>query len=211
MNRYTLGGITAITIGIVTAVLVANHTAEAPTLNELSNTTPVADMQTNAPNTEPSQFSGAGTFADFLNRGDSGVCTFTSVHEAGSSEGTFWYDGERIRIESVTRADGEIYTSNVINDSTKTYIWGGTAAGMQAMVFPNNTNTEPATDDVLYDTGQADARVSMDQQIEYNCESWTPRSTQFIPPSNIEFVDMDAMLQGMFEGELRGLPEGMDF
>ncbi len=197
-----------VAVAIIVYLMFAKPAA-AP--SDVSGTPDPAATTEQSASDERDSLSGLGTFADFFGGGRSVFCTFEAAYEGGSSEGSFWYSDERMRVEATTRADGEVYTSNMINDGERTYVWGGTAAGTQAMVFDNETTETSAEDFAPYDIGQADARVSMDQQMSYDCDPWIARDTQFIPPSDIEFVDMEAMMQGLFEGELRGLPEGMDF
>lgn len=153
--------------------------------------------------------SGEGTLADFFAADDSVYCTFTGRDgEAATSEGEFWYANQKLRVESITRVDGEVYTSNMINDGDRTFIWGGTADGAQAIVMDNELTTDAST---AYEVGASDARVDMEQTIEYDCQSWVEQSAQFVPPSNINFIDVSDMMDGVFQGELRGLPEGMNF
>jgi hypothetical protein len=153
---------------------------------------------------------GQGTLADFYSRGESVYCTFSGTYaDDTTTEGEFWFANEQMRVEAITRVAGEVYTSNMINDGERTYIWSGTADGMQAMVMDTDMSADMPTE---YDTGAAtDARVDMEQTIEYECQPWTPQAAQFVPPSNIDFIDMNAMMEGMFQGEMRGLPEGMNF
>lgn len=150
---------------------------------------------------------GEGTLADFYSRSESVYCTFTGVYEDGTTgEGEFWYANERMRVEALTRVGGEVYTSNMINDGERTYVWSGTVDGMQAMVMDTDM-TEMSAE---YEAGAAaDARVDMEQTIEYECQPWAARPAQFVPPSNIDFIDMNDMLDGVFQGEMRGVPEGL--
>jgi hypothetical protein len=204
-------------LGLVAVVVVAGYLfvaspADAPApATEMATESIANDQAANEPMEEADSPSGFGALTDFFGSGQSLYCTFSSTHEGGASEGEFWYNSERFRVEATTRTDGEVYTSNMISDGTRTYVWGGTAAGTQAMVFNSDMMEADTSMDDSFSAGQADARVDIDEQVEYDCQPWPVREAQFIPPSDIDFVDMEAMMQGMFEGELRGLPEGMSF
>jgi hypothetical protein len=200
--------IAGVIIGVaVVAYILMAQPAAAPT--EPATTTAEPEAELEASSDVPALVTGQGTLADFFGRGESVYCTFSGTYEDDTTgEGEFWYANEQLRVEAITRVDGEVYTSNMINDGARTYIWSGTADGMQAMVMDSDMTTDASTE---YEAGAADARVDMEQTIEYECQPWTPQPAQFVPPSNIDFIDMNDMMEGMFQGELRGVPEGMNF
>ncbi|HMA79125.1 MAG TPA: hypothetical protein VKP88_08510 [Candidatus Paceibacterota bacterium] len=200
--------IAGVIIGVaVVAYLIMAQPATAPTEPTPATTEEESEVMDEAE--MPTLATGQGTLADFFGRGESVYCTFSGTYaDDTTGEGEFWYADERMRVEAITRVDGEVYTSNMINDGQRTYIWSGTADGMQAMVMDTDM-TEMSAE---YEAGAAtDARVDMEQTIEYECQPWTPQAAQFVPPSNLEFIDMNDMMEGMFQGEMRGLPEGMNF
>jgi len=154
--------------------------------------------------------SGTGRLADMFTQTEPVQCAFTSIETEDSvSEGMFWYDDGLFAAEVLTRAEGELYTSNLINTGTQLYVWSGTAAGMMAIVMAAPTSTE-----ALLAT-QADAATSdgidYEQQVSYDCQPWTPNQLQFTPPADMAFIDVAAMMQGMMEGSVPGAPEGLDF
>lgn len=205
----------AIAVIVIAAIgyLLASERAAAP--SEVNDAATNSEATSSAELTEATPDrtadTGTGTFADFFGSGENVYCTFSGDYDEGvSGEGEFWYANDKMRVEATTRVDGEVYTSNMINDGDKVYVWGGTAAGMQAMVMDADTAmNEDSTDSTQ--TEQAAARVDMQQRVQYECNPWSARDTQFVPPSDIEFVDMQAMMDGYFQGEMRGMPEGMNF
>lgn len=204
MNRIIL---IVLVVGVVSTVgyLVATKPAVAPGGSDAANDMSSDELTTMEEN-ETVQ-SARGTFAAFLERDGSGQCTFASSVDGVESEGDFWFANGMMRVEALTRVEGEVYTSNIINDGERVYIWGGTAEGTQAMVMDADMS---ATSYESYAT-ESDARVDMNQEVTYTCANWSPNAVQFVPPSDIEFIDMQTVMSGYFDGELRGVPEGMDF
>jgi hypothetical protein len=201
--------IAGVIIGVaVVAYIILAQPATAPT--DITTNPATTDTKPSAMPDVAEVVSGQGTLADFFGRDESVYCTFSGTYEDDTTgEGEFWYANERLRVEAITRVEGEVYTSNMINDGERTYIWSGTADGMQAIVMDTDMTTGAAAE---FDAGAAtEARVDMEQAITYECEPWSVQTAQFVPPSNIEFIDMNDMMEGMFQGQLRGIPEGMDF
>jgi hypothetical protein len=195
-------------IGVAAVAYIIMAQPEA-TPSETAPVSTAAETETVTTADTPTLATGQGTLADFFSRDESVYCTFSGTYEDDTTgEGEFWYANERLRVEAITRVEGEVYTSNMINDGERTYIWSGTADGMQAMVMDTNMTTASSAE---YESGAADARIDMEQTIEYECQPWTPQDAQFVPPSNIDFIDTNDMMEGLFQGEMRGIPEGMNF
>lgn len=199
-------------LGVVGVFLIVGlyvrHTAEAPVVSVGTEyDEQVAEEQSDM---AASGFSGRGSLADFFANDEPVTCTFSGTYDDGAiGDGELWYANEQLRVESVMRVDGEVYTANLIDDGTSVFMWSGTAAGMQAMKM---SSTETDTFDYERTAmGQANSPIGMDQEVTYECQTWIPNTMQFVPPSDLEFVDMEAVMQGMFEGELRGAPEGLNF
>ena len=92
--------------------------------------------------TNTDAFSGIGSIAKLVALGGSAKCEFeSSSEEHGLSRGTLYYDDDRFRVEAVADFDGQQSTSNLLNDGTRTYIWGQTPEGEMALIF-NNEETE---------------------------------------------------------------------
>ncbi len=194
--------------GAVLVYLVATQPATAPSDATTPATNEAAPAAVETKEQATADLSGTGTLADFFARGESVRCTFTTDYEGVQSEGELWYSDERMRVESITQTAGETLTSSMINDGEQTYVWGSNAAGVQGMVFPSDMSD--TTTPEAYDNPQANPGVSMDQRVSYDCESWSVDNSLFVPPSDVDFVDMGRMMQGMMDGGVPEMPAGMN-
>ncbi len=148
------------------------------------------------------QNSGSGSFRSLMQRGENITCTFSSTAEGSVSNGTFYYGDGMYRVEAETETDGVTFVSNMIGLADKSYIWGGTPAGEMAVVIANDTTEMDESVHDFADTQQGSA-VDLEAGVEYECDAWRPVPSMFVPPSDIEFLDMQAMMQNM-----PGMPEG---
>lgn len=197
MHKLMLG-ITVIAI-IAIGVWYVISSQKDDTVTE-TNTTPTAAESATAP-AEDTRV-GQGSFASLLARGGRVRCTYTGTTEDGTNVGTMYTDGQRVRIESShTSADGTLDTT-MITDGSTTYTWGTTESGTMAIKM---TNQDSTADAVASPESPGSTGVDMDAAVSYDCAPWSVDASLFVPPSDIEFTDMDAMLQGAFEG----IPEGM--
>ena len=150
-------------------------------------------------------YSGTESLRAVLDVRTSGYCTFASDDEGVTSTGEFWFDGEQFALAATSRVASELYTSNIINDGTQTFFWGGTAAGQMAVVVGNDISAETIADEAVIPVD----RFELEEVVTYTCEETPIAQNIFVPPGTVTFTDMDALLEGMFEGELRGVPEGL--
>lgn len=147
---------------------------------------------------------GRGSFISLMNRGENISCTFTSTTEGVISEGVFYFSDGKYRVEAKTTANGVTFDSNMIGLEEQSYIWGSSPDGDMALIIANDA-TE--LDESIYDFAdmQEGSAIDLDAGVEYDCDPWRPEAATFLPPSDIEFMDMQAMLQ-----DIPGLPEGFE-
>lgn len=148
------------------------------------------------------QFSGAGSFVSLMERGEQFQCDFRYTDEAEvSGDGTFYFDQGRMRVDSTVMQDGETYVSHMIFDTDRTYTWSETSEGTFAVVFEADPQEMSETDAPQGSAQMGmNEQVSMDQRVSYDCRRGGVNASMFVPPSDIEFMDMQAMMQGQFQG-----------
>jgi hypothetical protein len=147
--------------------------------------------------------SGVGSMFDLLALGRSISCTYSYSDENGSGSGTGYFDGDRMRIDSDHTEDGKTFETHVINDGTNLYSWTTSSEGSFAFVTRVEEYEETPGGS---GASSGDSGVdTLNEAVEYDCDSWRVDANVFVPPSNIEFVDMSAMMQWM----MQGIPEGM--
>lgn len=144
--------------------------------------------------------SGQGSMRDLLMRGQSMECQFTFSDAEVDGEGTGFFDGERMRMDSMMEIDGSVHHASYIYADDSMYAWGEMPEGSFAITMP--VDGEDAIDDFADD---ADTPVGVDEEVSYECEAWSVDNSVFAPPESVEFMDMGAMMDGMMQGT-----EGMD-
>lgn len=177
---------------------------------------PVATEQESAAAPEAGDtesLAGFGSFASLLSLGRNITCDYTYQDEDGNTgSGTGYFAGERMRVDSVmtTVEDGAVYNSHVINDTETMYTWTETAEGTFAVMMPVTEVEE--TGSVTYEGADENlGEFSAEQEVTYDCNAWSVDASVFVPPADVEFTDMGAMMENMMNSLPEGfeLPEGM--
>lgn len=160
--------------------------------------------------TEMEAPSGFGSFASLFGLGQSITCDYSfSDDEGNSGSGTGYFANDKMRVDSTMQSEGQTFDSHMINDGEFTYVWTTSAEQSFAMKMPVE---EFEQDDApMVEEDHQQAQVSMDQEVEYDCDRWTADSLMFVPPADVEFTDMEAMMKQMMENMPEGfeMPEGM--
>jgi len=136
-----------------------------------------------------------GTLRSLLGLGQSVMCTFTSSAGAESS-GTVYVANGSMRTDFRTEAAGAAQTGSMIVQGDTSYVWMG-SQGMK-MDLSAQTRGEGA-----------EQSVDLDAPVNYECQGWTPDSSKFTLPAGIEFVDIQAMMQGAMKGvDVKAMMQG---
>lgn len=198
MTKPILIALAVLLLSTAAWMFFAPATTKAPTSDEVTTTNEGGVREELVDNNEmnsPFVGEGTATFAALIESGGSYRCTFTSNADGVKSSGDLYTDGERFRVTAETTVEGEVVMSDMINNGATTYVWSETAEGTMGMMMANDLSETIPTGVEMYpgDT----TGVDMEQDVSYNCEAWTGNESFFTPPSNVEFVDMQAMMQGM--------------
>ncbi len=146
--------------------------------------------------------SGMGRLLELYEHGVPMECRYTFEDADGTGEGTGFFDGDQMRISAQYQENGSVLVSNIINDGEMMYIWGDSPEGQFAIQM------EASEEDMMDMEEEIDEAVAMNQEVEYDCHQWTVDPSVFNPPSDVQFMDMTQMMEGM----MQGMPnmEGMD-
>jgi hypothetical protein len=144
-----------------------------------------------------------GTIKDLMAMGQKQKCTW----ETPEAKGVVYVDGNKIRtnitmlkVEENIPEEMKNMEINTIDDGQWMYTWNegsDTGTKMKSEVIDelgdDMTETEvdmPVEDNMIDDM--------MDEQaMNYKCVKWTGDKSQFIPPKNVKFQDMGAMMQNL--------------
>jgi hypothetical protein len=125
-------------------------------------------------------FAAMSSLADLIASGQSLTCEFDKEHEAGTQSGTIYIEGNRMRGDfTMTSADGS-FPMHMINDGEWHYMWGG-PMGDQGMKTKISAADRAAVGPVQ--------GPDMDEQMNFECDPWTPEPARFELPSNVTFVE----------------------
>lgn len=139
--------------------------------------------------------SGTGTFATIMMMNHSMKCDFTASDESMTSEGVFYYDGDRFAVEAVTTMPEGQSQTNMITGEDAVYSWSTSAQGTYAFMMPRDED-DAETMSQEESRGMGDTQsFDTDQQVAYDCDMWQVDESVFTPPSDIEFMDMQAMME----------------
>ena len=207
MNKQT------IVIAVVLLLVAASGYYFVNSSSEQSTPNIENQEQSESTNDAPSlsdRLQGRGSLMSFLGLGRTVRSTYShSDTEANvTSEGEFFYDGtsEKFRVDSTTKDDSGTYIMHMINDGEFAYLWSEGEDEPFAMKMSADVHSEANAQEFAGPTDDSNRQVSVDAEVEYDCDSWRVDSSKFVPPSDVVFTDMAAMMKEMMEG----MPEGFE-
>lgn len=143
------------------------------------------------------------SITDMLSSGKAMTCTW---EDGTGMNGVMYVDGDRMRSEvmNVPQASGEMMgTMYTMSDGEWLYTWTsdsseGTKFSVKEDVTEDVAIDDGAIDDMpeTMDPDMADA-MNIDENYTYDCDTWRVDEAMFSVPSNINFIDMDAMMDQM--------------
>lgn len=145
-------------------------------------------INSNDTSTKAQDNSAISTLIDLVASGKTTQCTFDVQTDSGSTTGTIYIAGEKMRgdIETITE-DGKTSQMYMIRDNDMYYMWGGE--------LPNGIKMTFNVDELKTST-QANQYVDLNAKTDYRCNDWVTDTSKFTPPSNIKFTDLSAMMGG---------------
>ena len=179
-------------IGVVAFYLWRGDLVPETDVNVLN--TPAVDEISAVPE-EPETLTGSDTFANLFKLGRTLECTFTFKDDEIATAGTGFFEGTNMRVDSMYVGDDKTtYTSNMISDGAMMYLWSKTADGDMAvkMAVPKDgvtSNTEPVD--------QSRGGLNPQSKVTYDCKPWIVDGSVFVPPADLDFMDMTAMQNKM--------------
>jgi hypothetical protein len=192
-TAYIIAGVGVVAVVGIVAFMTMDSANQAVT--EDGSQTYTDESATLAPVATPETLTGQDTFANLFKLGRTLECSFTFKDQGITSEGTGFFDGKQMRVDSMYMGDGRAtYMSSMISDGTIMYLWSKTEAGSFAMkmaVPPEGVTSNTAPVD------QSKGGLNPQSKVTYNCKSWKVDGSVFVPPTDIKFMNMDDMMNGM--------------
>lgn len=137
---------------------------------------------------------GTASMRELIARGEALECSFAFAHEDGTTgEGTGYFAGdERMRMDTDINQNGEAYNASYIVRDDTMYMWGEMQQGDFGMQLSFEHMEEGEST-----PNEEQMPVEMDEEVSFECGSWSVDESVFSLPAGVEFMDMDAMMQGM--------------
>lgn len=156
-----------------------------------------------------------GSIKDVMNFGETQRCTWLAPEQG---EGTVYVDGKNTRSEFTMFAIEDQPTQQMfsISDVELAYTWNpATKKGMKVRVdeIKEDASGMEQYKEEVEDEGQIkkddDYQNMVNQDYEFKCESWKADPSLFIPPTDVDFIDMNVMVDEMKQ-DLQGMKKICD-
>lgn len=133
---------------------------------------------------------GPMSMQDLLARGDNQMCTFTSNQDGVESAGTVYVANGNMRGDFTARLEsGEELRSHMIVQGQTAYIW--TDQMEQGMQMDFSAMSEQSSEA----TAPGNTGFDPSQQVDYDCDRWSPDQNRFDLPDGVVFIDLSATMQ----------------
>jgi len=132
------------------------------------------------------------TMRSLLSKGENLVCTFSRIDDESDIQGTVYISGSGGEIRGdytiQTRAVSDM-EAHMVKQNNTIYAWSSMSSQGTMMSTDENAPAE----------SESSSAIDMDEKVEFKCDSWNPDPSKFELPSNIEFMDMSAMMESQME------------
>jgi hypothetical protein len=120
----------------------------------------------------------------------------------GKVAGVIYTDHDKMRSETTELMDGKSGKVLMINDGVWVYTWEDqTKKGMKMKNVEMNDDDFPEIPEMNIPDeylDQMDGEMEeVEDDVDFQCEKWSVDSKMFIPPTNVEFQDINQMLESM--------------
>jgi hypothetical protein len=131
--------------------------------------------------------SGKNSLMGLMGMGKNLQCDFNyeTAGKAGS-KGSVYISGKKVRGEFGSEVNGKQTMMNMMQDDGYTYVWGSALPeGIKMKVDTSKNNDTTSGSSQYFDPNQ---------EMNFNCKTWSVDASKFVLPTNITFRDMSAMM-----------------
>lgn len=130
------------------------------------------------------------TLKDLFVLGEDFRCTYTYEDETNRSSGTVYLaeGGDRIHGDfNIEKSAAGPMTAHLLRTNGFSYVWGSAfPQGIKIAVTEENRDEFFASDE----------EAVVDENTEFDCVPWMKNDSEFVVPSDVEFMDMSASMSG---------------
>lgn len=152
-----------------------------------------------------------GSMEELFALGQSVTCTYEHTGEAGVTEGVVYVADHDRRMRgdftfTPTTEDGTQASGSMIVDDSTVYTWSETPEGTFGMQMSVDEMESGAVDDVDSFEGE---NFDFTTDISYDCSPWNVDASLFVPPADVDFMDLSEQMRQMQEA-FQGSASGVD-
>lgn len=183
--RLIIGLLAVATLIGVFVFLNGKQSQSSPAPEPLSSSSSPEEAQ------QTSKTMSKGSIRNLLLAGKSVSCVVD--YGSGGTKGTTYVSGNKVRADfTIQVPDNQETDSHMIQSDDTAYIWSSAnPKGTKFTIDKTQASVTPAADS---------QNMNLDQEVDMDCSDWSVDQSVFVPPTNVEFVDLSAMMnQGKVE------------
>jgi len=142
-----------------------------------------------------SKFSMNGSLLDLAKQGKPFKCTYTESISGQNAVGTIYFStDQKIRmdmtINGTIAGESTQMVSHFIKSGNDMYTWSdGTNQGIKTSYSPTQASAN-----------QKSSGVDLTKKMDVSCDSWTLDASLCVPPTDIQFQDLNALMNSLKNG-----------
>lgn len=130
-----------------------------------------------------------GSWNDLARRGGNYMCIINSAGANDVTSGTVYVSGTDLRGEFISKTAAGQVTSNMLKKGDMMYVWS--SAYSQGFMMKAEASSAQTSGTATQGQG-----VDQGQSYNWNCSATGADASKFVKPSNIEFMDLEALKSG---------------
>ena len=146
------------------------------------------------------------SLAKLFSTGQSVACTYEKTDENGKQAGTIYVANKKMRGQIEVSSSEGTYPMNILKTGDWQYMWGGPLGETQGMKMPVSAASS-------HQSPHAKHGPDINEDMNYQCKPWPADESKFVPPSNVQFMEMGNMMPAaavMAQGEVPANGAGMN-
>lgn len=142
----------------------------------------------------------SGTLKGLMGMGKAQKCTWS---DGSGMSGVVYISGNKMHTEMKGIAKNEMGMAGdmlMISDGEWVYTWDSTTKQGMKMKDEMKDEYEEVAEDYMAEAPDDMVADMIDETYDYKCENWKADNSKFVPPTDVTFQDMNAMLENMKQG-----------
>lgn len=141
---------------------------------------------------------------DLLGKGKDLECTWSLTEDGSTNSGQVYISGSKFMTESKIEdpANNLSQVAYSMTDGEWMYIWSNESTeGMKMNMKEMEKMGQEASEGVtpVQENQQTKEAEFYNDRMDYNCKAWQVDNSKFVLPTNINFVDFGAAMEGLME------------